>query len=64
MAAPFKIQYADEAVADLKALRAYDQRKILDGIKLHLSHQAYPGKQKSNQGAGAAFLESISATSR
>ncbi len=35
-AEPYSIQYAEEAVEDIKALRAYDQRKILDGIQSHL----------------------------
>jgi mRNA-degrading endonuclease RelE of RelBE toxin-antitoxin system len=36
---PFEIRYTDEATADIKALRAYDQRKVLDGIEIHLSFQ-------------------------
>jgi mRNA-degrading endonuclease RelE of RelBE toxin-antitoxin system len=39
MGEPYDIQYADEAVADLRALRAYDQRRILDGIERHLTFQ-------------------------
>lgn len=35
----YDIDYAEEAVADLKALRAYDQRKILAGIETHLRFQ-------------------------
>lgn len=35
----YDIQYADEAVADIRTLRAYDQRKVLDGIKEHLTHR-------------------------
>jgi mRNA-degrading endonuclease RelE of RelBE toxin-antitoxin system len=39
MSETYDIQYADEAVADIRALRAYDRRKVLDGIKEHLTHQ-------------------------
>lgn len=39
MSEPYGIQYAEEAAADLKALRARDQRKILSGIETHLSFQ-------------------------
>ena len=36
---PYEIHYADEATADIRALRAFDQRKILAGIKTHLTNQ-------------------------
>ena len=36
---PFDIQYATQAVNDLKLLRTYDQRKILSEIESHLRHQ-------------------------
>src|SRR5271167_1088098 len=36
---PYDIQYAAEAVNDLKARRAFDQRRILDEIEIHLPHQ-------------------------
>ena len=39
MSQPYDIRYAEEAVADIKALRAYDQRKILDGIETRLRYQ-------------------------
>ncbi len=39
MSEEYAIQYADEAVADLKAIRAYDQRKILSSIESHLIFQ-------------------------
>jgi mRNA-degrading endonuclease RelE of RelBE toxin-antitoxin system len=39
MSEPYEIQYADEAVSDLRRLRAFDQRRILDGIELHLTNQ-------------------------
>ena len=39
MSEPYEIRYAEEAAADIRALRAYDQRKILDGIEVHLTHQ-------------------------
>jgi hypothetical protein len=35
---PFTIQYALEAVADAKLLRAHDRRKGLDAIDAHLHH--------------------------
>jgi mRNA-degrading endonuclease RelE of RelBE toxin-antitoxin system len=38
-AEPYEIRYAAEAVADLRAMRAFDQRNVLDGIELHLRYQ-------------------------
>jgi len=32
----YHVQYSQEAVTDIKALRAFDQRKILDTIERHL----------------------------
>jgi mRNA interferase RelE/StbE len=37
--APYEIRYASEAVADLRAMRTFDQRIVLNGIELHLLHQ-------------------------
>lgn len=37
MSDPYEIRYADRAVADLSSLRAFDQRKIMEGIELHLT---------------------------
>ena len=34
---PYEIRYAAEAVTDVRALRAFDQRKVLEGIELHLT---------------------------
>ena len=39
MGEPYKIQYAEEAVPDRRTLRAFDQRRILEGIELHLRFQ-------------------------
>jgi mRNA-degrading endonuclease RelE of RelBE toxin-antitoxin system len=36
---PYEIQYAAEAAADLRAMRPFDRRNVLDGIELHLLHQ-------------------------
>ncbi len=36
---PFQIQYAEEAAEDLQALRAFDQKKILEAIETHLRHE-------------------------
>jgi hypothetical protein len=36
---PFEIRYANEAVANLKAMRVYDQRIILAGIQTHLQYE-------------------------
>ncbi len=35
---PYELQYAQQAVEDIRALRAYDQRKIVVAIETHLSH--------------------------
>jgi mRNA-degrading endonuclease RelE of RelBE toxin-antitoxin system len=39
MSEPYDIQYAAEAVNDLKALRAFDQRRLLGEIESHLRYQ-------------------------
>jgi mRNA-degrading endonuclease RelE of RelBE toxin-antitoxin system len=39
MADGYQISYSDEAFADLKALRIYDQRIVLDAIQVHLSFE-------------------------
>jgi mRNA interferase RelE/StbE len=39
MSQPYEIRYAAEAVADIRALRVFNQRKVLDGIGLHLTYQ-------------------------
>ena len=33
---PYDVRYADEAVKDLRAMRAFDQRAVLEGIEIHL----------------------------
>jgi hypothetical protein len=43
MAEPYAIQYAEDAVADIKALRAYDRQIIVEGIETHLRFE--PRKQ-------------------
>jgi mRNA-degrading endonuclease RelE of RelBE toxin-antitoxin system len=35
----YEIQYAAEAVSDLRAMRPFDRCKVLDGIELHLLYQ-------------------------
>ncbi|HUE73476.1 MAG TPA: type II toxin-antitoxin system RelE/ParE family toxin [Pirellulaceae bacterium] len=47
MAESFQIDYSDEAFADLKTLRVYDQRMILDAIALHLSFE--PAKESRSR---------------
>jgi mRNA-degrading endonuclease RelE of RelBE toxin-antitoxin system len=39
MAEPYSIRYAAEALGDIRTLRAYDQKRVLDGIADHLSHE-------------------------
>jgi mRNA interferase RelE/StbE len=39
MSEPYEIRYAASAVADVRALRAFDQRKLLDAIGRHLTFQ-------------------------
>ncbi len=39
MGEPYDIDYAAEASVDIRALRVFDQRKILDGIEAHLTYQ-------------------------
>src|SRR5262245_2537743 len=36
---PFEIHYAQEAVKDIRRMRATDQRKIVEGIEVHLRHE-------------------------
>lgn len=38
---PYEIRYAAEAVADLRAMRPFDRRIVLEGIELHLLHQPH-----------------------
>ncbi len=39
MGEPYEIRYADEAVSDLRSLRPFDQRKVLEGVERHLNFQ-------------------------
>jgi mRNA-degrading endonuclease RelE of RelBE toxin-antitoxin system len=39
MGAPYEIRYAEAAVEDLRRLRPFDQRAILDAVVQHLSHE-------------------------
>src|SRR5271166_1536767 len=36
---PYQIRYANEAVEDIRRMRKFDQRKVLEGIEIHLTHQ-------------------------
>src|SRR5262249_29688785 len=36
---PFQIDYAEESLSDVKALRRFDQKKFLEGIETHLLHE-------------------------
>ncbi len=36
---PYEIRYANEAAQDIRGLRKFDQRKVIDGIETHLTHQ-------------------------
>jgi mRNA-degrading endonuclease RelE of RelBE toxin-antitoxin system len=47
MSGSHEIRYAEEAVADIRALRKFDQQKILEGIELHLTHQ--PRKESKSR---------------
>ena len=38
MTEPYEIRYAEEALGDIRALRAFDQRRVLEAIEQHLSH--------------------------
>jgi mRNA interferase RelE/StbE len=37
MAEAFAIIFAEEALADIRSLRAFDQRKVVEGIETHLA---------------------------
>lgn len=39
MAEPYDIYYSQDATDDVRPLRVYDQRLVLDGIEQHLSYQ-------------------------
>jgi mRNA-degrading endonuclease RelE of RelBE toxin-antitoxin system len=39
MSEPYEIRYASVAAADVRSLRAFDQRKVLEGIEQHLTFQ-------------------------
>jgi len=47
MNGPYEIRYAEEAVEDIRTLRAFDQRRVLDGIEQHLAHQ--PGQESKSR---------------
>jgi mRNA-degrading endonuclease RelE of RelBE toxin-antitoxin system len=47
MSSRYDIRYAAEAVEDIRALRAFDQRKVLDGIEEHLARQ--PGEESKSR---------------
>ncbi len=36
---PYQIGFAQEAVDDVRSLRAFERKKILDGIEKHLRHE-------------------------
>jgi mRNA interferase RelE/StbE len=38
-AAPYEIEYAGEAVDDVKSLRQFDRKKVVEGIETHLRHE-------------------------
>ena len=39
MGMQYNVQYAEAAAEDIRGLRAFDRRKVLDGIEEHLTHQ-------------------------
>lgn len=39
MADPYAIQYAPQAVADLRGLLAHDRAKVIGAIELHLTYE-------------------------
>lgn len=39
MAAAYRIEYAAEAVNDLRAIRAFDRARVVHSIELHLRHE-------------------------
>ena len=61
---PYDIQYAAEAAADLRAMRSFDQRIVLEGIELHLLYQSALCQQEPNQTHDTAILKPISAPDR
>ncbi|HEV3138138.1 MAG TPA: type II toxin-antitoxin system RelE/ParE family toxin [Pirellulales bacterium] len=52
---PFQIQYAEAAANDIRALRAFDQRKVLDGIEEHLTHQPQQTSRSRIKAMGQPF---------
>jgi mRNA-degrading endonuclease RelE of RelBE toxin-antitoxin system len=39
MSGPYEICYAEQAADDIRRLRVFDQRKVIDGIEQYLTHQ-------------------------
>ena len=39
MSEPYDIDYVDEAVADVRAFRVFDQRKVVHGVETYLTYQ-------------------------
>jgi hypothetical protein len=38
MSGPYEIRYAEEAADDIRGLRAFDRRKVLDAIEQQIVH--------------------------
>jgi mRNA-degrading endonuclease RelE of RelBE toxin-antitoxin system len=39
-APPFVIVYTEKAAGDVSALRPFDQKKVIEGVDTHLSHES------------------------
>ncbi len=35
----YDIEYAERAIVDLESLRAFDRRRIVEAVQLHLAHE-------------------------
>jgi len=59
---PYKIRYANEAVDDVRGMRKFDQRTLLEGIKIQnpFDPSAQVREQEPHQSHGATVLESVS----
>jgi mRNA interferase RelE/StbE len=55
MSEPYRLQYAALAADDIRALRAFDQCKVLDGIEEHLSDHPQQTSKSRIKAMGQPF---------
>jgi hypothetical protein len=59
-AEPYDLEYSQEAAKDVRRLRVYDQRRILDGIDRHLRYRPTLVSRSRIKLNASTFLVSVS----